>query len=181
MQSRDPKYKALHCSSVHQEENSVSSGMSAGLEIRETERVPLPSYRTGPIDTWFAVAPSIYINWVENRTLFNLLSGHASWLGIEPPISARGMPEDATREVRARYDEWNGLAFDAGWVTLDELVLVVGRLTTALSAMANADGQDINELLKLHRSICIDAVIAFLTVYQGRGFDTRIVFWTTPV
>ena len=110
-----------------------------------------------------------------------MLAGHPSWLGIEPPIPARGVPEDVTRDVRAQYHEWNGLAFDASWVTLDELVMVVGRITTAVEAMADAKGQDTEELLKLHQSIHIDAIIAFLTVYQERGFGTRIVFWATPV
>jgi hypothetical protein len=156
----------------------VSSGISAGLEIRETAKVPFPSNSSESIIPWFAIAPSIYINWVENRTLFNLLTGHPSWLGIEPPIPARGVPKDVTRDLRAQYDEWNGLAFDASWIPL---VMVVERITTAIKAMADAEGRDTEELLKLHRSVHIDAIIAFLTVYQERGFDTRIVFWATPV
>ena len=157
----------------------MSSGLRAGLEIRETVRVSLPSYRGRPITTWFDVVPWVNIDWIENRTLFGVLAGYPSRLGIEPLIPPRGLPEDVSPTIRQRYDEWNGLAFDASWVTMDELVMMVERLTTALEA--RAEGAGLEELRKLHLNISIDAVIAFLTVYQERGFYPQMVFWSTPI
>jgi hypothetical protein len=161
-------------------EDGVSAGLRAGLEVREAMRAPLPP-RSEPARAWDAAAPAVDIDRVENRLLFALLAGQPTILGIGALLPSRGLPEDVSQEVRDQHDSWHGLAFDASWVTLDELVSVTEQLTATLKGLASAQGQPAEAFLSLHRSVTIDAVIAFLAVYQAHGCDTRMVFWSTPI
>jgi hypothetical protein len=88
----------------------VSHGIKAGLEIRGTEGTP-PA-------TWHAVVPSVDVDEVPNRTLFALLAGYPSRLGLEPLLPLRGLPEDMTQPIKESYDEWGDVAYDASWVSL---------------------------------------------------------------
>lgn len=151
----------------------MSSGFGAGLEIRGTEAMP-PA-------TWHAVVPSVDVDEVPNRTLFALLTGHPSRLCLASQLTARGLPTDVTRQVKDAYNKWAGMAYDASWVSYTELVATVERLTAAIEDEARSQGVDTHDLLYLHRGVSIDAVCAFLSAYHTHGFETRMVFWFTPI
>ena len=152
----------------------MSHGIEAGLEIRGTDIMP-PA-------VWYDIVPSVEIDEVPNRTLFTSLGGHyLPWLGLEPLVPVRGLPADVTQPLKERYDAWGGAAYDASWVTYEELVAAVEHMTTALAHLERHQDMDAPTLLRLHRGVSIDAVIAFLSVYHSRGFETRLVFWFTPI
>jgi hypothetical protein len=151
----------------------MSSGIRAGLEIRDSAAMPHA--------IWIAVAPSIEVDEVPNRTVFTLLAGYPSRWGLEPLIPLRGLPPDLTPPIQDLYDEWGGSAFDASWVSYQELAATVERLTTTIEVFAKDQGHAEQDVVQLHRGISIDAVIAFLGVYHTRGFATRMVFWFTPI
>ena len=151
----------------------MSRGIKAGLEIRGTEGAS-PA-------TWHAVIPSVDVDEVPNRTLFALLAGYPSRLGLKPLLPLRGLPENVTQPIKESYDEWGDAVYDASWVSYKELVATVERLTAAIEDLARGQGMDEHNLLRLHRGVSIDAVIAFLGVYHARGFETRMVFWFTSL
>jgi hypothetical protein len=151
----------------------MSNGIEAGLEIRGTEAVP-PT-------TWLPVVPSVDIDEVPNRSLFALLAGYPSRLGLEPGLRLRGLPSDLTRPIHERYNAWGGSAFDASWVNYEELVAAVQRMAAAVNEVAQRRGFATEDNSRLHRGVSIDAVIAFLGVYHARGFATRMIFWFTPI
>jgi hypothetical protein len=151
----------------------MSSGIRAGLEVRGTESMP-PA-------TWLAVALSVAVDEVPNRALFALLAGYPSPLGIDPVVSLRGLPRDLTRRLQELYDEWGDAAFDASWVSFEELRATAQRLTKAIEELAQKKSIAVDDFVRLQRGVSIDAVIAFLGVYDARGFDTRMVFWSTPI
>lgn len=151
----------------------MSGGIRAGLEIRGHDGTPPAS--------WYAVAPSVHVDDVPNRTFFAVLAGHPSRLGLEPLLSLRGLPGDVPLEIRKLYDDWGGEAFDASWVSYDELVTVRQRVTSAIEDVARKHDVDAGNLLKLHVGVSIEAVIAFLGICQAHGFETRMVFWFTPI
>jgi hypothetical protein len=151
----------------------MSSGIEAGLEVCGTESM-LPVQ-------WLAVAPSVLVDEVPNRTIFTLLAGHRSELGIDPVVPLRGLPRDVSKPIQELYDAWGGTAFDASWVTFEEIMATVERLTRALEELSQQNQMAPNEFIRLHRGISIDGVLAFLSVYQARGFNTRLVFWFTPI
>ena len=140
----------------------MSSGMKAGLEIRETEQSARDRRHHAPIGMWCAIVPSVDIDWVENRGCLKVLAGHGLHPDVEPLFPRRGLPEDVTREIKRLHDEWNGLAFDGNWVTLDEL---------------RAVAQDV----RLYHHASREATVAFLSAFEARGFDTRMVLWFTPI
>jgi hypothetical protein len=151
----------------------MSSGMEAGLEMRGTANIP-PA-------TWQAVVPSVDIDEVPNRTIFALLAGYPSTLGLDPLFSRRGLPQDVTREIKERYEGWGGAAHDASWVTYTELRETLACLTAVLEDSARRQTLAADDLLKIRRGVSIVAVSAFLEVYHQHGFETRMVFWFTPV
>lgn len=150
----------------------MSNGIRAGLEVRR---------KAVPPGAWSAIVPSIDVDEVPNRTLFALLAGYPSRLGLEPNFSLRGLPSDVTRRIKELYDEWDGDVHDASWVSYEELVATVERMTAVIEETARNQGIDVHELRQLHCSIGIDAVIAFLSIYCAYGYEARMVFWFTPL
>ncbi len=151
----------------------MSSGIHAGLEIRGTASMP-PA-------TWIPIVPSIDVDELPNRTLFALLAGHPSRLQLEPLLTQRGLPSDVTRPIKEAFDSWGELAYDASWVSYEELVHVIDCMMAALEHEAHEQGFALHDLLRIHRSVSIDAVVAFLAVYHAHGFETRMVLWSTPI
>ena len=127
----------------------MSRGMKAGLEIRETQRSALDWRHHAPIGMWCAIVPSIDVDWVENRGCLKVLAGHGLYPDVEPMLPRRGLPEDVTREMKRLHDEWNGLAFDGNWVTLDEL---------------RAVAQDV----RLYHHASVEATVALLNGFEAR-------------
>lgn len=152
----------------------MSSGLRACLEIRGTA--------TMPPDRWVAVVPSVFIDEVPNRSLFTSLAGHyLPWLDLQPLFPSRGVPADATQGTKKSYEEWGGAAYDASWLTYQEFVTAVEHMSDAIAELERRQGREASSLLRLHQGVSIDAIIAFLAVYHSHGFETRIVFWFTPV
>lgn len=151
----------------------MSQGIRVGLEIRGTELMP-PA-------TWHAVVPSVDVDQVPNRTFFALLAGHPSRLRLEPLLALRGLPVDVTQQLKDAHDAWGSLAYDANWVCYEELVATGERMTAAIEIEARSTGRDALKLLRLHRDVSIDAIIAYLGVYHAYGFETRLVFWFTSM
>jgi hypothetical protein len=147
--------------------------MEAGLEIRGTANMP-PA-------TWQAVVPFVDVNEVPNRTIFALLAGYASALSLGPLFSRRGLPHDVTRDIKERYEGWGGAAYDASWVSYEELRATIARLTAVIEESARRQALCADDLLRLRRGVSISAVTAFLEVYDQHGFETRMVFWFTPI
>jgi len=59
----------------------------------------------------------------RNYTAFTHLAGVRDYTGkFEPIQRGRGLPEDATDDVKAKYDYWGCDAHSAGWVTLAEII-----------------------------------------------------------
>lgn len=148
----------------------MSQGIRAGLEVRpEGEK------------RWIAVVPSVDVDEVSNRTVFTLLAGHPSTLGVQPVVPVRGLPDDLSSPIRTLHDRWHGAASEASWVTLDELSDTLQQLTTRIAELSTQAGIPTADFMRQHRGVSMDAVIAFLGVYQSHGFDVRLVFWSTPI
>lgn len=151
----------------------MSHGIQAGLEIRVSSFIDSA--------VWRAIAPSIDVDEIANRTLFALLVGRVSWLNLEPGTNLRGLPGDVTIAVKAQYEAWNGGAYDASWVSYEELLAIAGQLSKALEDLAAGDRSELIQLLDQHCGVSIDAILAFMAVHHGRGIQTRMVFWFTPI
>lgn len=153
----------------------MSHGIRAGLEIRGTVLMPPAS--------WLAVVPCVDVDEVPNRALFTSLAGHElAWLDLQPLLPARGLPPDVTPALREQYEAWGGSAYDATWLSYEELVTAIKRMTAAYIAKGGTHtGGESGQLPLRQRGASIDAVVAFLAVYHSRGFETRMVFWFTPV
>jgi hypothetical protein len=82
--------------------------------------------------------------------------------GIEPPIPARGLPEDATTESR---DGCGDSGFAATWLTAKELRAAIDHYHRALK---HEDPVPPHEM---------DAICATLVEIEAAGSQARAVFW----
>jgi hypothetical protein len=149
----------------------MSHGIRASLEARR--RAPDPE------ESWWPLAVDIDVEDYRNRLLFTALAGEPTIFNIEPGAPPRGLPDDATSAVRRLYSTWEKAAWAASWVSYAELVTLIERRDTALRTAARANDGDEHALLAQHTSVSMQAILAYLAVYQASGYDVRLIFWFT--
>lgn len=148
----------------------MSEGIHAGLEVRAHRHTQ-----------WTVVVPSVDVDEVANRTIFTLLAGQPSTLGVQPVVPMRGLPSDLSAAIRTLHNQWGGTTSQANWVTLGEVSVTIQQLTARIAELSTQAGVPVDDFLRQHRGVSIDAVVAFLRVYESHGFDARLVFWLTPL
>jgi len=99
----------------------MSEGIHAGLEVRARGH-----------KQWTAVVPSVDVDEVANRTIFTLLAGKSSTLGVQPVVPIRGLPSDLSATIRTLHNQWGGTTSQANWVTPGEVNETI-RLITAMT------------------------------------------------
>jgi len=150
----------------------MSNGIRAALEARRIQ--PPPS--TG----WWAIARDVDVDDYRNRLLFTTLAGESTVFGGEPITAPRGLPNDVTIDVKILYEEWGSAAENVSWASYAELVTAVERIHIIASSVRDS-GMDGQMFLAQNIGVSVRAVVAYLAAYQDNGYDTRIVFWFTPL
>lgn len=74
-------------------------------------------WKGGPDKEWFG-GPEIELH--RHYAMFSVLAGVRSKTH-EPEIPLRGLPDDASWEVRKEFKEWEGDAHSISWMTTKEI------------------------------------------------------------
>ncbi len=73
---------------------------------------------SGAFETIADLAPFAW----RSYGMFGFLAGVRNYSDVPPIAEQRGFPPDASQPVAAHYEEWEGNAHGASWLTLDELL-----------------------------------------------------------
>ena len=143
---------------------------------------PSTPLTAGPASSggWWLAAADVYVDEPSNRLLFTSLTGESTGLGIEPVAPLRGLPHDVTTSVRTAYHEWASAALAVSWVTYPELLEAVERVRASIDGRPAAERQK-EQFHANQIGVSIQAVLSYMAVYATHGFETRLIFWTTPI
>jgi hypothetical protein len=149
----------------------MSHGIHGGVEARRREE-PIAG-------GWIPVATNVFVDDYRNRIAFAMLAGQPTVIGYKIVSGPRGLPLDVT-SVRAEYDLGAESNWDATWVTFAELTAVI-EWTKAEADRRGSSGGSATEFLDHYLGVTLQAVHSFMGIYEANGFETRLVFWFTPV
>lgn len=149
----------------------MSHGIHGGVEARRRE--------SRIVKGWIPVATNGFIDDYRNRLAFAMVAGQPTVIGYKIVSEPRGLPPDVT-SVRAEYDLGGESNWDATWVTFAELTAAI-EWTKAEAERRGASGGSADTFLDHYLGVTLQAVHSFMGVYEANGFETRLVFWFTPV
>lgn len=124
---------------------------------------------------WIHVGPGPYDD--REYDLFWLLGGIQRRRSDVQPIGPhRGIPEDASPEVRADHDSWSADAHSASWLSLAELQRFIDARPEQREESGFWTDADALRRCALHEDCRAHAELA-TTCLNGRLEHVRIVFW----
>jgi len=148
----------------------MSGGIRAALEARLTSN--------SRDSHWWLLADEVYVDEPANRLLFAVLAGEPTIVPIDPPVPVRGLPNDVTSKVKASHADWRASTTVVNWVSYRELVATVEQFKTWI--VRNPEELK-SSLVANQIGTSIDAILSYLAVFEANYFETRLIFWMTPI
>lgn len=110
-----------------------------------------------PFDEWWGVADSEFFVW-RRYSFFAHLAGVRNYDDFPPIAADRGVPEDASQDVRSAWHDDGG--HSASWCTPEEF-----REAAEKSGALTEDRPDIR------------AIVALAEAHTASGTPVRMVYW----